>query len=200
MPVSFTPKTALQAMGDACCALTEAHFIKVASSPAGQTSFLPIPVIHAFCQTVCDALAARPHTLIVVCPHNDSASSLSNAILLYGAYLLLCKAEPLNIVVDELQDSIAAFGCMDLCIELDDASIMDAWSALDRAKALNWLAAPDCANAPALEIDMAAHYAFPANGSLHMLVPDRLLSFPSPAPLPAGQAWADACAGCGEPG
>jgi hypothetical protein len=32
----------------------------------------------------------------------------------------------------------------------------------------------------------------PANGSLHFVVPDRLLLFPEPQPVPDGRAWHDA--------
>ena len=46
---------------------------------------------------------------------------------------------------------------------------------------------------------MAAHYALPANGGLHIVVPDKLLLFPAPAPLPAGRSWADASTADGAP-
>ena len=202
MTVCFTPSTAVQAMDHDSCAISAAHriLIDVESCAAGQ-AFLHVSVIHAFCQTVCDAIESMPDTLIVICPNDDTASSLRNAVLLYGAYLILCTDETVSGVVDRLRDGSAAPAGIDRRLALDDASIIDAWAALCRARALNWLAAPDCADAPALDMDMAAHYALPANGGLHILAPDRLLSFPSPAPLPAGQAWADAdAAGDHEPG
>ena len=42
---------------------------------------------------------------------------------------------------------------------------------------------------------MASHYALACNGGVHVLVPGRLLLFPAPAALPAGEAWADASEG-----
>ena len=192
MFVTFMSCTALQAMSDDQCYPHAAHFIIVEPSAASHCS-LNISVIDAFCKTVCEALQSRPDTPIVICPHDDSESSLSNAALLYGAYQLLCNGELLNKIADDLRPHINR-------LPLGGAGVLDAWSALDRARALRWLATPDCADEPALDIDMAAHYAHPANGGLRVIVPDRLLSFPSPALLPAGQAWADASPGDARPG
>jgi hypothetical protein len=197
--VCFTPLTAVQAMVHESYAISSAHFIDVESCAAGQ-GFIHVSVVHAFCQTVYNAIKSMPDTLIVICPHDDTASSLRNTVLLYGAYLILCTDETVSGVVDRLRDGISAPAGIDRRLELDDASIMDAWAALDRARALNWLAAPDCTDAPALDMDMAAHYTLPANGGLRILVPDRLLFFPSPVPLPAGQDWTDANAAGEEPG
>ena len=201
MLIYFTPNTALNAMADDCFALTAsaAHFIDVGPCADGQR-FLHISVVHAFCQTVCDALKSMPDTVIVICPHDDSASSLRNAALLYGAYLLLCEDETITDVANNVQNSFDAAAGSHHAAKLIDASIADAWRALHRAKALNWIAAPDCDGAPALDMDMAAHYALPANGGLRVLVPGRLLSFPPPASLPAGQPWADAAPAGAEPG
>ena len=150
MAVCFTPLTAVQAMAQDFCTISAAHFIDVESCAAGQT-FLHISVVHAFCQTVCDAIASMPDTLIVICPNDDTASSLRNAVLLYGAYLILCTDETVSGVVDRLRDGSAAPAGIDRRLALDDASIIDAWAALCRARELNWLAAPDCADAPALD-------------------------------------------------
>ena len=192
MTVLFTCCTALEAMDDECCADQAAHFIDVGSSSSSQAC-LHISIIEAFCKSVCDAQKSRPDTAIIICPQDDSESSLSNAVLLYGAYLILCQDEPLDRVVDNLRASIKR-------ASTSGARIIDAWDALHRARELHWLAAPDRSDGPVLDIDMAAHYAHPANGGLHMIVPDKLLCFPSPASLPAGQAWADASPGDAGPG
>ena len=187
MTVTFTPRSALEAMSDQCSALEAVHFIDVEPSAASQ-AFLHISVIDAFCRTVSDAVENKPDTRVVICPHDDSESSLRNAVLLYGAYRLLCEQEALETVVDDLRAILK-------CLPLGGSTVIDAWSALDRARALRWLAAPDCTDGPTMDIEMAAHYALPANGGLHVLVPDKLLLFPSPATMPVGQAWADASAG-----
>ncbi len=70
------------------------------------------------------------------------------------------------------------------------SSVADCWRALDHARALRWLGAVDQASEPMLDVEMAAHYARPGNGGIHVLVPGKLLLFPAPASLPDGQEWA----------
>ena len=41
------------------------------------------------------------------------------------------------------------------------------------------------------EVEEMLHYACEANGSVYAIVPDKLLCFPTPAYLPAGQDWLD---------
>ena len=191
MSVRFTSCTALQAMGESCLTMKAAHFIDVGPSLAGHLH-LHFSVIHSFCNAVCLAIEANPDTPIVICPNDASASSLSNAILLYGAYLILCKGQTLDAVVDALRNSVEAGQHLVRFPRSCDRSILDALSAIERALALDWLAPPNTAEEPALDIGKATHHAHPANGGLQTVVPDRLLFFPSPVSLPAGQAWADA--------
>ena len=168
-----------------------AHFIDVGPSLAGHLH-LHFSVIHSFCNAVCLAIEANPDSPIVIFPNDASASSLSNAILLYGAYLILCKGQTLDAVVDALRNSVEAGQHLVLFPRSCDRSILDALSAIERALALDWLAPPNTAEEPALDIGKATHYAHPANGGLQTVVPDRLRFFPSPVSLSAGQAWADA--------
>ena len=183
MTIVFILCTAIQVMGDAHYALEVAHFINVGSSAASDLC-IHISIIDAFCKTVSTALNSRPDTTIVVCPHDSSEASLSNAVLLYGSYLLLCKGEALDEVVNALagyvQRSRHVF-----------SKVVDSWNALEHARTLHWLSAPNFSNDAILDIEMAAHYALPANGGVNLIVPDKLLFFSPPASLPSSQAWAD---------
>ena len=70
--------------------------------------------------------------------------------------------------------------------------IMDCWVALYQARALNWLGAmPSEDSEPLLDVDMATHYARPINGNIHILIPGKLILFPTPHQLPTGHDWAD---------
>ena len=102
MTVTFTSRSALQAMSEECCALEAAHYIDIEPSAASQ-AFLHISVIDALCRIVSDAVQNGPDTRVVICPHDDSKSSLRNAVLLYGAYRLLCEQESTETVVDDLR-------------------------------------------------------------------------------------------------
>ena len=144
-------------------------------------------------------LESRPSEPIIVCPENDDPSSLRSACLLCGAYLLLIEEASLELVLATfhgvLQSISGAVGA-----EIRNEPIVGCWRALDRACALRWLAKPSDGPAePALDTDMASHYAHPANGGVHVLVPGKLLLAPPPALLPAGQEWADATAAAGGP-
>ena len=118
MTVTFTSRSALQAMSEECCALEAAHYIDIEPSAASQ-AFLHISVLDAFCRTVSDAVENRSDTRVVICPHDDSESSLSNAVLLYGAYRLLCEQEAAETVVDDLRAVLKS-------LPLGGATIIDA--------------------------------------------------------------------------
>ena len=53
--------------------------------------------------------------------------------------------------------------------------------------------ASDGGEMPSLDVATASHYALPANGNVHVLLPGRLLLTPPPAQLPPGREWADVC-------
>jgi hypothetical protein len=59
---------------------------------------------------------------------------------------------------------------------------------------LGWLVDPDSEVEPTLDVEEFAHYAGRANGSVHMLVPGRMLLFASPEALPSEQRWIDTVA------
>jgi hypothetical protein len=48
-----------------------------------------------------------------------------------------------------------------------------------------------------IEVEEMLHYASPANGDVHMVVPGKIICFPTPADLPADQHWADSHATSG---
>ena len=76
------------------------------------------------------------------------------------------------------------------CID-EEAQILDYWTALDRARSLRWLDPTSEEGEEMLDVELACHYAQPANGGVHVLVPGKLLLFQHPAALPPGQDWAD---------
>ena len=76
------------------------------------------------------------------------------------------------------------------CPEAYRSNLSDCWAALHRARDLTWLSVTNEDEA-ALDVEMASHYARECNGNIHVLVPGKLLLFPTPAVLPDGQSWAD---------
>jgi hypothetical protein len=143
--------------------------------------------IHDFCDRIqFERDEKGQDARIVICPAQDDDESFSAACLYLGAYLILNMGW-------ELQSVLSAFrpeGHFSAGSDLSDRH-MDCWRALDRAKTLGWLVDPASDIGPLFDVDEFSHYAHPANGSVHMSVPGKLLFFPTPASLPDNQLWAD---------
>jgi hypothetical protein len=182
------------ALQDQTYCFKAAHFLDIGGSATEDV--LQISVFHRFCETMCSSIDAHPNMPIVVCPKDQDVSSLSTACQLLGAYLILehdCQVNRVQDICRPILDEIARRkpkqppdipGPHDSCM-------IDCWHALDQAKSLTWLTSSDAKTESILDVEMAAHYAMPANGNIHVLVPGKLLLFPTPAPLPVGLDWAD---------
>ena len=183
----FTLDSAAEAMQQQLCLLNASHFVEVGGSSLQAADGLHIAVIHAFCESMRDTIESRPNQQIVVCPADLAMGTKSDACLLCGAFVLLFEDAIFDDVLSTFKDALQG------CLAAHRAAIVDCWAALHRARALGWLGATDIkyASEPALDVEMASHYALAHNGGVHVLVPGKLLLFPAPAPLPADQAWAD---------
>ena len=185
--VFFTPFTAAQAQDSPFCQTHAAHFVEVGGAHAIKDSqLLHISVIHHFCEYMQGTVDSHRDKSIVICPEDSCSQSVANACLLCGAYLLLCERRALQHVLTAFESTLSTMA------RCRSDSVMDCWRALEHARALRWLGAADASSEPLYDVEMAAHYACPINGHVHVLVPGRLLLFPAPALLPAGQEWAQA--------
>ena len=117
--------------------------------------------------------------------------SLATACQLCGAYLLLYEnltVESLRALFDELlKDAISSQSTNET--PTYEILIVESWNALHCARGLDWLSLGEMEGE--LDMEMARHYALGSNGSVHTLVPGKLLLFPAPKALPLNQAWAD---------
>ena len=82
-------------------------------------------------------------------------------------------------------------------------TVFDCWKAMRRANSLGWLDLSSDRElredelgsqmkSPMLDMEECTHYSNPLNGSLHFVIPGRLLHIPSPTDLPDGLQWLDA--------
>jgi hypothetical protein len=182
----FSSNPAAEALQHEFCILNSVHFVVVGGSSIPITSGLHIAVIHAFCESMRATIDSRPNQPVVVCPEDHGIWAVSDACQLCGAFLLLCEDAGLDHVLSAFQDHLPGFPASRRHV------IVACWTALHRARALGWLGLADGdEHEPALDVEMASHYALAHNGGIHVLVPGKLLLFPAPAPLPADQAWAD---------
>ena len=136
-------------------------------------------------------LASDPASKIVFCV-DDGRRALSNAVFLLGAYMLL----KLDFAADRVQSRFRWLD-MSLIEAFRDATfaetdfgltLHDCWRGLERAKAAGWFRLPaDPSSRLWGRIDMEAyvHFDEPLNGDLHVVVPDKLVSFRGPRDLGA---------------
>ena len=184
--VHFTSSTADDAIHTLSHTAKPAHWIEI-TDPENPLDCIHISTIHSVCDSISDAIELHPDNIIVVCPKNASLASLGNALQLFGAYTLLNTNIGLQLLLESSFNTLEAINCQNT-----NAAIRNCWTALHHARSLRWIGdMPAQDIEPVLDVEMAAHYALPANGNIHVLIPGKLLLFPAPAPLPAGQAWAD---------
>ena len=180
--------TPAQAINEDFCSKNAAHFLEIGGSTGNNehTDSLHIAVIHAFCETVSNALERHHDRSIIVCPADQCCDSISNVCQLCGAYLLLCEGLDLDYILNVFKDTLSR------CPPAYRTDVVDCWKALSRARHLGWLSENGAdENETAFDVEIASHYARGFNGNVHVLVPGKLLLFPTPAQLPDGQSWAD---------
>jgi hypothetical protein len=142
---------------------------------------------YNFSQTI-----QRSTAPVIVCT-GAGARNLTSAALLLGGHLAVHERMSLEDIAAALRPISARF------IPLRDAdgndcsefTMADCWAALQRAATLGWLDFGDTPSEDAIDMTERLHYDNPANGELHVVVPNRLLAFPSPHDLPDGRDWQD---------
>ena len=130
--------------------------------------------------------------VVVICTHSTH-HALTAAALLLGGYLAVCEHLDAKAIADAFKLLSARFVpfCRGLQHDGEGLAVHDCWAALHRAASKGWLDFSDDPADGSIDMLEHLHYASTANGRLHVVVPDKLLAFPSPCDLPAGCEWAD---------
>ena len=148
--------------------------------------------LYRFCQCLLDAQHDHPNKTIVLCAGRN-IKVITRCALLLGGFFIVCK----NMDIDEILDRFSPISSKFIQFQAssdsnDSISVVDCWHAIYRANKNGWL---NLSSTPDFDrcIDMQEHlhYDKPANGSLHVIVPGKLLAFPCPADLPYGTTYAD---------
>ena len=189
----FAFATAAQAMDQEFCLENCVHFVEIGRSTTEDgASNLSVSIVDAFCEMMLDTVSSHPGQAIVMCLEDLSLSTARHAYFLCGAYLVLCEKWGVEDVQQGFKKALLksqdrAFSRVFPTVSKESE---DCLQALHLAKALNWLGYDEDAP-PVLDMEMASHYALPANGNLHVLIPGKLLLVPTPRALPPGSRWAD---------
>ena len=155
--------------------------------------------IIEFCSNLREIVEnTNPATDILICSGGSNAEAAS--FVLVGCYLILHEGQRLETVKALFHNrmpgpalAVAQSTGHSSIGSAGSADSSDVWDALDHAVRLGWLSptAPDAE--PALDLEEQAHYARPANGGVHIVVPGKLLFLREPdCRLPPGRDWADA--------
>jgi hypothetical protein len=195
--IFFVSASVEEAQKSDFCVRNASHFVEVGGANASREfDFLHISVIHGFCEMFGAAQTVECEA-IVVCPENDDCSSIFNSCLLLGSYLILRVGMNCEQVLSIFQETIHETSQLQSKATNYADIISKSWKALELAKGWDWLFPPDDSDTEAeakFDLEMHTHYADEANGSIHTLVPGKLVLFPTPQNLPDGQTWADVSA------
>ena len=180
--------TATQARRSDFCKSNRVQFIEIiGSSENVYDEPLNISTIMSFSETAFKA-TEQIDGPTVVCPGMDHPKVLARTCELVCAYLVLRLHFDSNRALNAVKEIIQG-----IPFHPSKADVLkNSLYALERANALQWLdRSPDPARATNFDLQMSNHYSDPANGSIITLVPGKLLLFPTPCALPAGQTHAD---------
>ena len=154
--------------------------------------------INEFCRILGSSVEQNDPAAVevVVCSGSHDVQATSAACMLVGCYLILQEGLREKDVTSLFRQQTSNTTHAIASAQSDSSSLdgftnyWEVWGALDHAVQLGWLS-PD-GEEPALDLEELAHYACPANGGVHTVVPNKLLFLPKPDPhLPHGQEWAD---------
>jgi hypothetical protein len=162
--------------------------------------------LHSFVFKIHRELRRHPRKILVACVGRSNDNCLSEAAVLLGGFLILgqgLELEHVKASFRQVEHLFVRFSDIELNSDSNGTSVQDCWSALYRARLLGWLDFPSDEtqsrslheDEAAVEVEEMLHYADPANGSIHTVVPGKILCFPKPADLPPGKRWMDFQAG-----
>ena len=166
------------------------------SQPDDHGSVCQMQLIDEFCTRLGLACERRreDQTCIVILAASDDAKAMTVASMLLGSFLILRRGLPVRAVFKAFQDAGLSDRFAPLSASEDEhiVAVHDCWRALGHAMRLGWLVPPSSDDEPVLDVDELVHYARPANGGVHIVVPGALLLFPTPCDsVPDGTEWAD---------
>jgi hypothetical protein len=200
----YTPGTVSQAQSMPFCLMTTVHFVEVGKSSLttrGHCTNLTISEIHSFCKYMDRTLDLYQEKPIIICSEDSSKAVVGNACLLSGAYLILRFEVNMEHVLNVFNETLQCISTTQLQDHLEITQetqggpmaqkIKNCWNALARAKGLRWLGTALDVSESLFDVEMAEHYASPINGNVHMLVPAKLLLFPTPKDLHSQLSWCD---------
>ena len=171
----------------------------------GESSFsIQLADIHNFVTCLKRTLRQNHDKVLVACVKAHDALKIANISILIGAYMILAVGMDVEQVARSFKPIVDCLKCVSYAskVQTKDARtfVLDSWIAIQKVRSLRWLDFSDDALysssvqtlEPTMDIDEHTHYADPANGGLHIIVPGRLILMPSPIEILESRDWIDA--------
>jgi hypothetical protein len=154
--------------------------------------------VNNFVEAIRLELRRHPNKTLIACVGRSDEGLRSKVAMLFGGFLILEEHMDFEQVAELFEGMGDGFDFMKT--DTMGTSVHDCWRALSHARKLGWLhlsrgmPAPQSSDSPQdtpIEVEEMLHYASPINGDIHMVVPNKIVCFPTPADLPDNQLWMD---------
>jgi hypothetical protein len=152
---------------------------------------------YRFVVQLCKSVQQNPNGKFFACVDAKEVNMFSTDVIFIGAYMILGLKMTPDQVEDAFRSLIEHFFSKTAGLKDHGTMVLDSWRALCRVRDLGWIdvSVTDLsiinANSNTIDIDEWTHYSNPANGSLYIIAPGRLLLIPSPKDFPDGRDWMD---------
>eukprot|EP00292_Cryptomonas_paramecium_P011340 CAMPEP_0113699000 /NCGR_PEP_ID=MMETSP0038_2-20120614/23047_1 /TAXON_ID=2898 /ORGANISM="Cryptomonas paramecium" /LENGTH=309 /DNA_ID=CAMNT_0000622275 /DNA_START=141 /DNA_END=1066 /DNA_ORIENTATION=+ /assembly_acc=CAM_ASM_000170 len=130
----------------------------------------------------------------VLCAQKGSSLHVTKCAFLLGAYMLIVRQVSIENILSSLNSIKEHLVNIPGCPYQDIITVQDYLQALHHMRSSQWISFDDDldkSNETTLDIEEYNHYSSTANGSIHAIVPGRIMVMPSPKQLPDTAAWVD---------
>ena len=149
--------------------------------------------IDDFCKLVDQAIQANDGQQVIM-QTSDEQRSLTNAVFLLGAYMILKLDKATEHVVETfepLAHRLASYRDVSPGPQTFSLHLCDCWAGLWRAKHLAWV---KMGGEDGFDRDEYAELDSPLNADLHVVVPGKFIAMRGPRDFPGGARWHDSTA------
>ena len=151
---------------------------------------LNLASVHDFCQVVDQEIQASDGQPVFM-QTSDDQRSLTNAVFLLGAYMIMKldkTTEQVAETFEPLADLLASYRDVSPEAQSFSLRVRDCWAGLYRAKQLAWV---KLGGEDGFDRDEYAELDSPLNADLHVVVPGKFIAMRGPRDLPGGARWRD---------
>jgi hypothetical protein len=142
--------------------------------------------IYLFSEFISNTLLDNASKKVLVCVGSDE-EIISRCLLLIGGYLILRGNKTVNDMFIMFENMIwrLQHHCRSGTTQYtNDLTVIDCWRALELAKSFHWINLEnDEVDDECIDLEEYLHYDNPLNGSMHVIIPSKIIAFKCPTTL-----------------